>query len=53
MEPCLDPIAVDYVVRPIHQVCCFTGAFDLLEEFLNAFRIVPLIQVKAKNGFCS
>ena len=29
----LDPATVDYAVRLIHQVCCFAGSFDLVEEF--------------------
>jgi hypothetical protein len=28
-----DAAALDYAVRLIHQVCCFAGSFDLLEEF--------------------
>jgi hypothetical protein len=28
-----DTAALDYAVRFIHQVCCFAGSFDLLEEF--------------------
>ena len=28
-----DAAALDYAVRIIHQVCCFAGSFDLLEEF--------------------
>jgi hypothetical protein len=30
-----DPFAIDYAIRLIHQVCCFAGSFDLLEEFRN------------------
>jgi hypothetical protein len=30
-----DPVAIDYAIRVIHQVCCFAGSFDLLEEFRN------------------
>ena len=29
----LDPATVDYAVGLIHQVCCFAGSFDLVEEF--------------------
>jgi hypothetical protein len=29
----LDPAAVDHAVRLIHQVCCFAGSFDLVEDF--------------------
>ena len=29
----LDTAAVDHAVRLIHQVCCFAGSFDLVEEF--------------------
>jgi hypothetical protein len=29
----LDLDDVDYAVHLVHQVCCFAGAFDLLEEF--------------------
>jgi hypothetical protein len=29
----LDPATVDYAVHLIHQVCCFAGSFDLVEEF--------------------
>jgi len=29
----LDKAAVDHAVRLIHQVCCFAGSFDLLQEF--------------------
>ena len=29
----LDPAAVDYAVHLIHQVCCFAGSFDLVDEF--------------------
>jgi len=29
----LDTAAVDHAVRIIHQVCCFAGSFDLLDEF--------------------
>jgi hypothetical protein len=28
-----DPVAVDYATRLVHQVCCFAGSFDLVEEF--------------------
>jgi hypothetical protein len=28
-----DTAALDYAVRLIHQVCCFAGSFDLVEEF--------------------
>jgi hypothetical protein len=30
-----NPFAIDYAIRLIHQVCCFAGSFDLLEEFRN------------------
>jgi hypothetical protein len=29
----IDPSAIDYATRLIHQVCCFAGPFDLLEDF--------------------
>jgi hypothetical protein len=29
----IDPSALDHAVRLIHQVCCFAGSFDLLDEF--------------------
>jgi hypothetical protein len=29
----IDPVAIDYAICLIHQVCCFAGSFDLLEEF--------------------
>ena len=29
----LDTAALDHAVRLIHQVCCFAGSFDLLDEF--------------------
>jgi hypothetical protein len=29
----IDPCALDYATRLIHQVCCFAGAFNLAEEF--------------------
>jgi hypothetical protein len=29
----LNAAAVDHAVRVIHQVCCFAGSFDLLDEF--------------------
>ena len=29
----LDTAAIDHAVRLIHQVCCFAGSFDLLDEF--------------------
>ena len=29
----LDPATVDYAVGLIHQVCCFAGSFDLVDEF--------------------
>ena len=29
----LDPAAVEYALRLIHQVCCFAGSFDLVGEF--------------------
>ena len=29
----LEAAPVDHAVRLIHQVCCFAGSFDLLEEF--------------------
>jgi hypothetical protein len=29
----LNTVAIDHAVRLIHQVCCFAGSFDLLEEF--------------------
>ena len=28
-----DAAALDYAVRFIHQICCFAGSFDLIEEF--------------------
>jgi hypothetical protein len=28
-----DPAAVAHAVRLIHQVCCFAGSFDLVEDF--------------------
>jgi hypothetical protein len=29
----LETGAVDHAVRVIHQICCFAGSFDLLDEF--------------------
>ena len=29
----IDPVALDYAVALIHQVCCFAGSFDLIQEF--------------------
>jgi hypothetical protein len=29
----IDPPALEHAVEIIHQVCCFAGSFDLLEEF--------------------
>ena len=30
----IDPsAALDHAIRLIHQVCCFAGSFDLLDEF--------------------
>src|SRR5690242_17688952 len=29
----IDAPALDHAVRIIHQVCCFAGSFDLIEEF--------------------
>jgi hypothetical protein len=29
----IDPSATEHAVRLIHQVCCFAGSFDLLQEF--------------------
>src|SRR6185437_12914756 len=29
----IDPPALEHAVRLIHQVCCFAGSFDLLDEF--------------------
>jgi hypothetical protein len=29
----IDPPALQHAVRIIHQVCCFAGSFELLEEF--------------------
>ena len=29
----LDAAALDYAIRIIHQVCCFAGSFDLVEDF--------------------
>jgi len=31
--PAFKPAAIDHAVRLIHQVCCFAGSFDLLDEF--------------------
>jgi hypothetical protein len=31
----IDPVAIGYATRLIHQVCCFAGSFDLVEEFRN------------------
>jgi hypothetical protein len=31
----LETAAVDHAVRLIHQVCCFAGSFDLLDEFYD------------------
>jgi len=28
-----DSDALGYAVRLVHQVCCFAGSFDLIEEF--------------------
>jgi hypothetical protein len=29
----LDTDAIDYATHLVHQVCCFAGPFDLIEEF--------------------
>jgi len=29
----LDSAAVDHAIRLIHQVCCFAGSFDLVQDF--------------------
>jgi hypothetical protein len=29
----IDPSAPEHAIRLIHQICCFAGSFDLLEEF--------------------
>src|SRR4249919_3610196 len=29
----LNAAVIDHAVRIIHQVCCFAGSFDLLDEF--------------------
>ncbi len=29
----VDTDAIDHAVHLIHQVCCFTGPFDLIEEY--------------------
>ncbi len=29
----IDTPAIDHAVRLIHQICCFAGSFDLLDEF--------------------
>jgi hypothetical protein len=31
LEP--DPPALEHAVRIVHQVCCFAGSFELLDEF--------------------
>jgi hypothetical protein len=31
----LDTAAVDHAIYLIHQVCCFAGSFDLVQDFRN------------------
>ena len=31
----IDPPALEHAIRVIHQVCCFAGSFDLLDEFYD------------------
>ena len=31
----LETAAMDHAVRLIHQICCFAGSFDLIEEFCD------------------
>ena len=31
----LETAAVDHAVRVIHQICCFAGSFNLLDEFYD------------------
>ncbi len=39
-----DPAALNYATRLIHQVCCFAGAFDLLEESADKNLIAAVAQ---------
>ena len=37
-----DPVALDFATRLIHQVCCFAGSFDLVEEFRDQYLIAAV-----------
>ncbi len=39
-----DLAALDYATRLIHQVCCFAGSFDLIEEFRDQDLIAAIAQ---------
>jgi hypothetical protein len=39
-----DQAAINYATRLIHQVCCFAGAFDLIEEFADTNLIAAVAQ---------
>jgi hypothetical protein len=39
-----DPVALNYATRLIHQVCCFAGSFDLVEEFRDQKLIAAVAQ---------
>ncbi len=39
-----DTVAIDYATRLIHQVCCFAGSFDLVEEFRDQDLIAAVAQ---------
>jgi hypothetical protein len=40
----IDSCALDYATRLIHQVCCFAGSFDLVEEFRDQDLIAAVAQ---------
>jgi hypothetical protein len=40
----IDPCALDYATRLIHQICCFAGSFDLVEEFRDQDLIAAVAQ---------
>jgi hypothetical protein len=40
----LDQAAINYATRLIHQVCCFAGSFDLVEEFRDQDLVVAIAQ---------
>jgi hypothetical protein len=44
-----DAAAFDHAVRIIHQVCCFAGSFELVEDFRDQAYVLPLNGMTARH----